>query len=72
MGDPIWIDRIEAAWKEAPIAWLSGVRRSVKTTLVLARARGEVDAIKCTWNPGTFDASSLETFRSHYRRAEII
>ena len=36
---------------------------------VLARARGEVDAIECTWDPGTFDASSLEIFRSHYPKA---
>ena len=33
---------------------------------VLARARGEVDAIECKWDPRTFDASSLEIFRSHY------
>ena len=33
---------------------------------VLARARGEVDAIECTWDPRTFDASALEIFRSHY------
>jgi uncharacterized protein len=28
-----WHRRIEAAWEEAPIVWLSGVRRSGKTTL---------------------------------------
>lgn len=28
-----WQRRIEAAWAEAPIVWLSGVRRSGKTTL---------------------------------------
>lgn len=28
-----WRERIEAAWREAPIAWLCGVRRSGKTTL---------------------------------------
>ncbi len=28
-----WRQRIEAAWQEAPIAWLCGVRRSGKTTL---------------------------------------
>ena len=33
------MDRIKAAWKEAPIAWLSGVRRTGKTTL--AQALGE-------------------------------
>jgi uncharacterized protein len=30
---PFWQQRIEAAWREAPIAWLCGVRRSGKTTL---------------------------------------
>ena len=30
---PYWKKRIEDAWKEAPIVWLSGVRRSGKTTL---------------------------------------
>lgn len=30
---PHWKQRIEAAWKEVPIVWLSGVRRSGKTTL---------------------------------------
>jgi hypothetical protein len=36
---PFWAARIEDAWREAPIVWLSGVRRSGKTTL--ARALGE-------------------------------
>ncbi len=31
---PHWKKRIWDAWKEAPIVWLSGVRRSGKTTLV--------------------------------------
>jgi predicted AAA+ superfamily ATPase len=30
---PHWKRRIEDAWEEAPIVWLSGVRRSGKTTL---------------------------------------
>lgn len=30
---PFWLERIEAAWREAPIAWLCGVRRCGKTTL---------------------------------------
>ncbi len=36
---PFWVGRLEEAWKEAPIVWLSGVRRSGKTTL--ARSLGE-------------------------------
>jgi hypothetical protein len=30
---PFWQQRIERAWREAPIAWLCGVRRCGKTTL---------------------------------------
>ena len=30
---PFWQERLEQAWREAPIAWLSGVRRCGKTTL---------------------------------------
>ena len=30
---PFWQQRIKAAWREAPIVWLCGVRRSGKTTL---------------------------------------
>ena len=44
---PFWIDRIEAAWKEAPIAWLSGVRRSGKTTLALSLGEERVHHVNC-------------------------
>jgi predicted AAA+ superfamily ATPase len=30
---PFWLGRLEAAWSKAPIAWLSGVRRSGKSWL---------------------------------------
>jgi predicted AAA+ superfamily ATPase len=30
---PFWINRLEDAWRQAPIAWLCGVRRCGKTTL---------------------------------------
>lgn len=30
---PFWISRIQSIWKRTPIVWLSGVRRSGKTTL---------------------------------------
>jgi predicted AAA+ superfamily ATPase len=30
---PFWRQRVEDAWREAPIVWLSGVRRAGKTTL---------------------------------------
>jgi predicted AAA+ superfamily ATPase len=34
VGRPFWLGRLESAWKEAPVVWLSGVRRVGKTTLV--------------------------------------
>jgi predicted AAA+ superfamily ATPase len=40
---PFWIRRIEAAWEEAPLAWLCGVRRTGKT--VLAKSLGEGRAL---------------------------
>jgi len=36
---PFWRQRIEDAWREAPIVWLCGVRRAGKTTL--ARELGD-------------------------------
>lgn len=30
---PFWLQRLEQAWREAPIVWLAGVRRAGKTTL---------------------------------------
>lgn len=40
---PFWVKRCEKAWREAPIVWLSGVRRSGKTTL--AKSFGEERAL---------------------------
>jgi len=40
---PFWENRIHDAWREVPIAWLAGVRRSGKTTL--ARSLGNADKV---------------------------
>jgi predicted AAA+ superfamily ATPase len=42
---PWWAERIQRAWRSAPIVWLSGVRRVGKTTL--ARGLGEADVFNC-------------------------
>ncbi|MBM3883934.1 MAG: ATP-binding protein [Verrucomicrobia bacterium] len=44
---PFWINRIEAAWKEAPIAWLSGVRRAGKTTLAQSLGEERTHYVNC-------------------------
>lgn len=44
---PFWIERIEAAWKEAPIVWLSGVRRTGKTVLVQSLGTDRIEYVNC-------------------------
>lgn len=44
---PFWLNRIETAWRDAPIAWLSGVRRSGKTTLADALGANRALYINC-------------------------
>jgi len=44
---PFWLDRIEKAWKEAPIVWLAGVRRAGKTTLVQSLGIDRIHYINC-------------------------
>ncbi len=44
---PFWLDRIEESWKEAPIVWLAGVRRSGKTTLALSLGSDRAQYVNC-------------------------
>ena len=44
---PFWRERIEAAWREAPIAWLCGVRRCGKTTLAQSLEPDRVLYVNC-------------------------
>jgi predicted AAA+ superfamily ATPase len=44
---PFWVRRIENAWREAPIAWLAGVRRSGKTTLAESLGAERVLYVNC-------------------------
>lgn len=44
---PFWQQRIEQAWREAPIAWLCGVRRSGKTTLAEGLGADRVLYVNC-------------------------
>jgi len=44
---PFWINRIESAWRDAPITWLCGVRRSGKTTLAQSLGEDRVHYVNC-------------------------
>src|SRR5512137_2308073 len=42
-----WVERIERAWREAPIVWLAGVRRVGKTTLAQSLGADRTTYINC-------------------------
>src|SRR3989337_1674816 len=44
---PFWRQRIEDAWREAPIVWLCGVRRSGKTTLAQSLGTDRILYVNC-------------------------
>ncbi|MBI2754432.1 MAG: ATP-binding protein [Betaproteobacteria bacterium] len=44
---PFWLRRLEQAWREAPIAWLRGVRRSGKTTLAESLGEDRILYVNC-------------------------
>ena len=44
---PFWRQRLELAWREVPIVWLSGVRRSGKTTLAQSLVDEPIHFINC-------------------------
>jgi len=49
---PFWRNRLEQAWRQAPIAWLTGVRRVGKT--VLAQSLPDAEFLNCDL-PSTAD-----------------
>lgn len=44
---PFWINRLEQAWQQAPIAWLCGVRRCGKTTLAESLGSDRILYVNC-------------------------
>lgn len=44
---PFWIERLEEAWRAAPIVWLAGVRRVGKTTLVKGLGEDRILYLNC-------------------------
>ena len=44
---PFWLARLEESWRDAPIAWLAGVRRSGKTVLAESLGQDRVAYLNC-------------------------
>jgi len=59
---PFWINRIEDAWKEAPIVWLTGVRRVGKTTLVQSFETDRIQYVNCDLPSAMVMVSDPELF----------
>lgn len=44
---PFWRERLAQSWRQAPIAWLCGVRRSGKTTLAESLGTDQMQYVNC-------------------------
>lgn len=44
---PFWLKRLEESWRQAPILWLSGVRRCGKTTIAKSFGEGRALYVNC-------------------------
>lgn len=65
-----WRQRIEDAWHERRIVWLSGPRRLGKTTL--ARTLGDVEYFDCDLPSVRRDADDTEAFLRRHRGRRIV
>ncbi len=65
-----WQQRIEDAWHERRIVWLSGPRRLGKTTL--ARTLGDVEYFDCDLPSVRRDADDTEAFLRRHRGQRIV
>ena len=59
------LEHLQARFADTPVSyWRDKVGREVD--FVLAQRRDEVDAIECKWDPGAFDSTALQVFRTYY------
>jgi hypothetical protein len=69
---PFWINRIAQAWKEAPIVWLSGVRRTGKTTLVQSLGPDRIQYVNCDLPQVEDETRNPELFYRNCTRPVIV
>ena len=71
---PFWRQRLDAAWKQARIVWLTGPRRVGKTVLAqgIGRGMGVTDPIKSSSFVimNEYDGASLRLFHADLYRLE--
>jgi len=69
---PFWLHRIEEAWREAPVVWLAGVRRSGKTTLAQSLGSDQIDYINCDLPVVADMVANPEVFYSNCTRPIVV
>ena len=66
-----WITRLRQVWERVPIAWLAGVRRVGKTTLVRSLPEAECLYVNCD-SPRTAQAVADPEFFFHQVRRPVV
>lgn len=69
---PFWINRLQAAWRQAPIVWLAGVRRVGKTTLAKALPADEVAWLDGDSQRAKQEVTDPEFFLANLRRPILV
>ena len=59
------LEHLQSVYPDLPIRYWRD-KSGCEVDFVLARRHDEVDAIECKWDPGAFDSSALQVFRSYY------
>jgi len=67
---PIWQERLQAAWRQASIVWLTGVRRVGKT--VLAQSLPEAEFVNCDLPSAAERLRDPESFFRALRRPVVV
>ncbi len=70
MDRPFWTARLEAAWERRPVVWLSGVRRTGKTTL--ARSLPRVEYLDCELPRVRRELEDPEAFLGSVRGKRVV
>lgn len=69
---PFWIQRITQAWREAPLVWLAGVRRSGKTTLAHSLGEDQIEYVNCDLPVVSSRVADPELFYRNCRRPIVV
>ena len=67
-----WVERIEQAWREAPIVWLAGVRRAGKSTLAQGLGADRIAYMNCDLHVVADMVADPELFYRNCERPVVV